>query len=140
MIQTADCTPVLIEQDGIVAVVHAGWRGIANGIILKVLNELGGFERALVGPLISKECYEVGLEVVEAIEAAGVPRSVFVHPHSNSEKAYVDVRAAAVWQLREGGSGTIDHIDRCTFKDPQLHSYRQKGAQAGRNFSCIGLH
>ena len=140
VVQTADCTPLLSQKGDIVAAVHAGWRGIANGIINRVLAELGGFDFALVGPLIAADCYEVGLEVIEAIEQVGVPRSVFALQHSTPGKAYADIRAAADWQLRQGGSGIVDHIERCTFKDKNLYSFRRQAHKAGRNFTCIGLH
>ena len=64
-IQTADCAPIaLVAEGGAIAVVHAGWRGLAEGVIERAVTELrsiaAGPYRALLGPCIGAECYEFG--------------------------------------------------------------------------------
>ena len=63
-VHTADCAPIaLVADGGGVAVAHAGWRGLADGVVAAAVDELQivatGPIRAFVGPLIGPECYEV---------------------------------------------------------------------------------
>jgi YfiH family protein len=68
-IGTADCVPVVVESDDVVAVIHVGWRGGLAGIVEQTLDALrvSGTppERAAIGPAIGPCCYEVGADVVE---------------------------------------------------------------------------
>jgi polyphenol oxidase len=64
-VQTADCAPIaLIAEGGAVGVVHAGWRGLADGVVAEAVSRLarlaGGPYRAVLGPCIHAECYEFG--------------------------------------------------------------------------------
>lgn len=72
-VRVADCAPIVLLADGVVGVVHAGWRGILAGVIpsaLRVMRELGAEElRAVLGPCIHAECYEFGVEELAAIAA-----------------------------------------------------------------------
>ena len=68
--RTADCVPILVEAESEVVVIHAGWRGIANGIIERTLSNVTGLVCAAVGPCISVDAYEVGVEVVNGITDA----------------------------------------------------------------------
>ncbi|MDJ0954628.1 MAG: polyphenol oxidase family protein [Acidimicrobiia bacterium] len=69
MVATADCVPVILEGTDAAAVVHAGWRGAAAGVLeaaLAVLDAAGvDVQRAAIGPAIGPCCYEVGVEVAE---------------------------------------------------------------------------
>ncbi|MCB0334277.1 MAG: polyphenol oxidase family protein, partial [Bdellovibrionales bacterium] len=71
-VKTADCVPVVLVGERYCAVIHAGWRGLAAGILGKVSHQLAEHEdlrgvKALIGPAAGKDEYEVGLEVVQAI-------------------------------------------------------------------------
>lgn len=75
-IATADCVPVVLAGPRAVAVVHAGWRGIAAGIVpaaVMRLAEHGAVEAAWIGPAIGPCCYEVGEDVADRVEAAAGP-------------------------------------------------------------------
>ena len=81
-VKTADCIPVLIyeERMGVIAAVHAGWKGTVQRIVEKnidVLKEYYGIKpenlKAVIGPGISLESFEVGNEVYEEFEKAGFP-------------------------------------------------------------------
>lgn len=137
-IRTADCVPVLFASPGGVAAAHAGWRGVAAGIVPNTLEALcrrtgdaPQHVRVAVGPHIGPDAYEVGPEVVEGIARSGVPEPVFVRGKN------VDLRAAVVHQLVRGGVRAIGHVHRCTFADPDLFSHRRTGVQAGRLAAVI---
>ena len=59
-VRTADCVPVVLIGDDAIGVAHAGWRGLAAGIVQKTIAELGTVRRAFVGPHIRVGCYEFG--------------------------------------------------------------------------------
>jgi YfiH family protein len=68
LVFTADCTPLLLHAEGAVAAIHAGWRGVAAGVVeegIRALREVGGTGpvTALIGPAARGCCYEVGEEV-----------------------------------------------------------------------------
>ena len=70
-VKTADCVPIVIEAEGAVGVVHAGWRGISAGVIesaVGALTEAGHHpQKAAIGPSIGPCCYEVGKAVADAV-------------------------------------------------------------------------
>jgi YfiH family protein len=136
-IRTADCVPILVEAEHEVFAIHAGWRGIANGIITKTLTSVSGLRAAVVGPCISLSAYEVGLEVVDGILEAGVPRDVFVQ--DRSPRPHVDLKAAARYQLEQVGVKEIDVLPHCTFLDEGFHSYRRDKNRSGRLAGFIGF-
>lgn len=142
-IRTADCVPVLFATGKGVAAAHAGWRGVASGVVaatLRVLLDQTGQDpskvRVAIGPHIGPDAYEVGPEVVEGIEASGVPREVFVRPGERAD--HVDLRAAVVHQLQAVGVERIGHVHRCTASDPDLYSHRADGPDTGRLAAVIG--
>ena len=59
-VRTADCIPLVLVADDGIGVVHAGWRGLAAGIVQKTIAELGSVGQAYVGPHIRAGCYEFG--------------------------------------------------------------------------------
>jgi copper oxidase (laccase) domain-containing protein len=68
-VRTADCVPIILEGSGAIAVVHAGWRGLAGGIIGRAIDVMGGARRAVVGPHIRVGCYEFGAEQLDEVAA-----------------------------------------------------------------------
>lgn len=144
-VRVADCVPVLVAGPGVVAAIHAGWRGLAGGVIPSALAALRVLAPAVapealvaaVGPCISAARYEVGAEVIDGIASAGVPREVFVRPGPRRDHA--DLRAAAAWQLAAGGLSRVDVLPHCTYDDPRLHSHRRDGAASGRLAGVVGL-
>ena len=70
MVFSADCVPILMEGEGVIAAVHAGWRGTVKGIAAKAVREMGCAPeqiRAWIGPAIGPCCYQVGEEVRDAM-------------------------------------------------------------------------
>lgn len=128
----ADCLPIALGADGAVAMLHAGWRGLAAGVIeqgvcaLRSLGAAGPFA-AVVGPGAGACCYEVGPEVHAALgDPARAP-------------ANIDLRAIAHRRLRAAGAARIADLDLCTICDPRLHSHRREGQAAGRNMGVAWL-
>lgn len=142
-IQTADCLPVLFTTDDgrAIAAAHAGWRGLAAGVLEATLVALGApRERVMVwlGPAIAGVSYEVGEEVREAFIAHD-PAAASVCTATRLGHWQCDLYALARQRLRAAGvtrvfGGTFD-----TFTDARLHSYRRDGAVSGRMVSLIWI-
>ena len=131
-VTTADCVPVMVRSPRGWAVIHAGWRGLANGIIAKVASALGDPHEAVVLACAGPERYEVGEEVVEAIGASAVTRS------SSSGRALLDTAATACKQLLEFlPEKSVHRAGVCSIGDARFHSYRRDGERAGRNLTFI---
>ncbi|MCB0977239.1 MAG: polyphenol oxidase family protein [Acidimicrobiales bacterium] len=79
-VQTADCAPVLLEGEGAVGVVHAGWRGLVAGVIeetAQTMTDLGHPPlRARLGPCIRARCYEFGVEEMSEVASRYGPKVV----------------------------------------------------------------
>ena len=116
-VRTADCVPVVIHAESAVAVVHAGWRGLAAGVVANAVATLaqeGGVpQRAAIGPSIGPCCYEVGDEVATALGN----RTALTSWGTTS----VDLWSEAERQL--GGLG-VWRADLCTHCEEPFHSYR----------------
>lgn len=112
---TADCVPLLLaRRDGSqAAAVHAGWRGLYDGIIPAVLEQLGGRGQwvAAIGPTICAQCYEVSEELAEdfARRFTALPRETVLPSYR-----HLDLRAVAGQQLEQAGVAEIDHVGGCT--------------------------
>jgi YfiH family protein len=148
---TADCLPVLIADPrrGAVAAVHSGWRGtaarISGAAVRRLTEEFGSRPEDLlvaVGPAIGPCCYEVDRPVLEKMEAAfpGVS-GLFLTP-SGGGKAFLDLRAAVAWDLKETGvrGENVTLMDECTACQAEwFFSYRREGRDTGRLAAIIGL-
>ncbi|GGY60158.1 polyphenol oxidase family protein [Pseudoduganella albidiflava] len=112
---TADCVPLLLARrdGGHVAAVHAGWRGLVDGIIPGVLADLGGGTDwvAAIGPTICAACYEVSEELAQqfARRFDGIPAAELL-----PRPRHLNLRAVAHEQLRQAGVAAIDHVGGCT--------------------------
>jgi YfiH family protein len=135
---TADCVPVLIAGPEGIAAVHAGWRGIAGGVISATLDKMKGDRGELtawVGPAIGPCCYEVGEDVAAQMVAASGPEVAIPGPNG---KPHLDLPAAARLQLEAAGVRQVLVLDHCTRCDEEtLWSYRREGKGAGRNLAFI---
>ena len=140
---TADCVPVLLAGPSgegnvaRVAAVHAGWRGIASGVIPATLGALGNPEgwTAWIGPAIGPCCYEVGEEVAAQIAAASTPEAVVPHPGG---RPHLDLLRATTHQLQAAGVADITALPICTrCETARLSSYRREGKGGGRNLAFI---
>ena len=134
LMATADCFPVVVYEPGeqMVAIVHCGWRGTVAGIlpraVARLIRETGGKAseiRAGIGPGICGRCYEVGDDVVQAACTAGLESHV--SGDADLRRRRFDIAGALRQQLLESNLRPehIDRVDRCTFEDPALPSYRR---------------
>jgi YfiH family protein len=137
---TADCVPVLLAGPAGIAAAHAGWRGIAAGIVPATVAALGGPAGELVawiGPAIGPCCYEVGPEVAAQVAAASDPDVVESGP---AGRPHLDLQEAVRRQLRAAGLRHLHIFRLCTrCQDFRLHSYRREGKAAGRNHAFIWM-
>jgi YfiH family protein len=136
---TADCVPVVLAGPGGLAAVHAGWRGLVNGVISAALCEVPGplaEWTAWIGPAIGACCYEVGEEVAAQVVAAADDPNVAIPGPAG--KPHLDLQAVARRQLETAGVGEVVTLARCTRCDAEkLESYRRNGKGAGRNIAFI---
>ena len=117
---TADCLPIVLAADtgGVVAVVHAGWRGLAGGIIeatLAAMPSVGGGVRAWFGPAIGPCCYEVGSDFRDVFLKRWGPVAADCFTEGRmSGKFQADLYALAAQRLARVGVTSIAGGDQCT--------------------------
>lgn len=140
MVWTADCVPVLMSGGGVVAAVHAGWRGAAADIVGAVVDRFrteygvapGGLHAAL-GPAVSGPAYRVGNEVIEALGWAGIAEARWRDGSHVDLRGFLTARLEALGVARE----QIESVGPCTASSPGLASYRRDGPAAGRQWSLV---
>jgi YfiH family protein len=69
-VRTADCVPVVLVNEAAIGVVHAGWRGLAGGVIEATVDAMGAPVEAHIGPHIRRGCYEFGAADLETVASA----------------------------------------------------------------------
>jgi hypothetical protein len=140
----ADCVPILIEGPGAIAAVHAGWRGTAQRAVqaaVAALRDRYGVDPAAmvaaIGPSIRGCCYQVGDEVIAAIE--DLPDRGACAEH-RPDGWRLDLQEANRQLLVEAKVGRIDVSGHCTACDRDRYfSYRRDGARSGRMLAAIEL-
>ena len=120
-VRTADCAPVVFVGNEWVGVIHAGWRGLASGILEKALERLSHYERieelfVFIGPSAKSCCYEVGEELRNLFSPYVVERD---------GKLYMDLQSVAMMELRSMGVKNIGVLELCTVCSTHLPSYRR---------------
>jgi purine-nucleoside/S-methyl-5'-thioadenosine phosphorylase / adenosine deaminase len=135
---TADCVPVLLSGPAGIAAAHAGWRGIAAGVVGATVAALGGPPEecaAWIGPAIGPCCYETGQDVADQVVAASHPA---ISRIGSAGRPHLDLQAAVRHQLQVAGILEIQAVPLCTrCEETKLHSYRRDGKRAGRNHAFI---
>lgn len=152
-IQTADCLPVLIYHENLVMALHAGWRGLLNGMLVQasklIRQQLVSVEDCYIafGPAISLQAFEVGPEIIDAYTDAfaliePTEMTQCLQP-GKGDRHHLDLKKLAVLQSLHLGFRP-EHVwlhQACTKLSPNLwHSYRRDGAAAGRNITWIARH
>ena len=140
---TADCLPVFVcKKDGsMVGIAHAGWKGLISGVIESLIESFqcnGADLVAHLGPAISKNYFEVGIEI----------KDLYLSKNSNfarsfsfyRDKHYLDLYDAAKVILASYNITCISGGDRCTFKEnDEFFSYRRDGVNSGRMAHLIWI-
>jgi hypothetical protein len=135
MVLGADCLPIALAGEGAAAILHAGWRGLAAGVIdegVRAVRELGasGALGAAVGPGAGGCCYEAGEEVHARFAAYGP---------GVSRGRNLDLRAVARAQLERAGVERIEHVGGCTICNPDFFSHRRDRGVSGRQAGLVWL-
>lgn len=142
-ILTADCLPALFchRSGDRVAAAHAGWRGLAGGVLEATLDALAvPADEVLVwlGPAIGPAAFEVGPEVREAFVRSHAQADSAFHPSANQGRYMADIYQLARIRLAARGVTAVYGGGWCTFSDPRFFSYR-RSARTGRFASLIWL-
>lgn len=138
-VATADCVPVILVSpaDGRTCVVHAGWRGVAGGIVGKAAAMFDDPRtvRAAIGPAAGGCCYEVGEDVALAVSAS-VPGGAVVS--GSGSKRMLDLPASIARTLRSAGIRRIEQADLCTIHESRRFFSHRRDGPCGRQFA-IGM-
>ncbi|HEX9729806.1 MAG TPA: polyphenol oxidase family protein [Gemmatimonadales bacterium] len=137
LVTVADCVPVYLlhPPSGAMALLHAGWRGIAAGILEQGITELSalgcGSAKDIVmhcGVSICGECYEVGPEVVAAVGGA-----------ERAGRSQLDLRDVLAGRAAECGVRDVTISEWCTAHDaPRFYSHRRSNGRDGRMVAFLG--
>ncbi|MCM2351585.1 MAG: polyphenol oxidase family protein [Bacteriovoracaceae bacterium] len=118
-IKTADCMPIVIEGEKGVVFLHAGWKGLADGILKRPEVSLISPQRVFIGPSIHECCFEVSSDFLQ-----NFPDSPFFV--KTGEKLFFNLQEEAKRQLRElFPSLLVQYAPICTCCNHAFHSYRR---------------
>ncbi len=140
-ILVADCLPILLydAQKKIAAAIHAGWRGIASGIVHKTIRCMNEEWRSLpsaihvfVGPSAGECCYEIGPETAHHFKESILKE--------RNRRLYLNLKEGVRLQLLDEGVRpmNIEIQPECTICNTMFHSYRRDGNRSGRMIAVIG--
>lgn len=143
VVMTADCLPVLLcDRAGHrVAAVHAGWRGLANGVLESAVACFDDASQVIawLGPAIGPDAFEVGAEVREQF-CAGGPGADGAFRARPENKFLADIYLLARQRLKAAGVEAVYGGGYCTHGDAKrFFSYRRQGDASGRMASLIWL-
>jgi hypothetical protein len=147
-VHTADCVPILLAHRKIpfAAAVHAGWRGLAAGIVeetVRILAErfgdaaVGGIV-AVAGPCARGCCYEIGEETADALR--GLPGAASLLSRAKAPgKWTADLQGFSLAALRGAGipAGQAEAAGHCTICSPRFHSFRREKSTTARQLSFL---
>lgn len=149
-IMTADCMPVLVadRHARVVGAAHAGWRGLAAGVLqslIRTMTAIPGVRpqdlTVWLGPAIGPMAFEIGFEVRDAFVAQSVAhKGSFLRHPKYQDKLLADLPALATRILQDSGVKDITASGLCTFNlADRFYSYRREGI-TGRMASLIWLN
>ncbi|WP_428637264.1 peptidoglycan editing factor PgeF [Shewanella sp.] len=142
VVMTADCLPVLICDRGAtqVAAVHAGWRGLCQGIVESAIAQFDAPADELLvylGPCIGPDAFEVGGEVRAQFMAQHIDTAAFFK--ANKDKYLADLQGIARYRAERLGVAAVYQLPHCTYSlSVDYFSYRRDG-KTGRMASFIWL-
>lgn len=148
---TADCAPVLLAdaQCGVVAAVHAGWKGALAGVVEAAVAAMEGEGArrarmvAVVGPCIGLKSYEVGLEFLERFMSEDPAAGAYFHPGASDDKRQFDLTGYVLARLGRAGVGQAEALFLDTYAEERFFSNRRAAhrqeSDYGRLLSAIML-
>lgn len=150
-VMSADCVPILLydTKNQVVAAIHAGWKGTVGKIVSNTVNTMQELFStnpqniiAGIGPSICPDVYEVGEEVISAVEAGFGKGSSLIKKSDKQGKGYFNLWEANKIQLLEMGvlQKSIEIANICTFQNSDIFfSARKSSHKAGRFAAGIML-
>ena len=144
IVMTADCLPVLFANASgtQVAVAHAGWRGLAAGVLEQTVRTFSAVEPvfAWLGPAIGPLAFEVGAEVYDAfVNEQPEAETAFKPSPTHSDRYLADIYELARLRLRSVGVTQVTGGEHCTFTETEFfYSYR-RDQHTGRMASVIWI-
>jgi YfiH family protein len=128
VVLTADCAPVALASPGGVAVVHAGWPGLEQGVLGAAVEALRavapGPVRAWLGPCVHPDHYEFGTDLLERVVARLGPEVATMTPAGTPA---LDIPTAVRASLARAGVDDLTDVDVCTAASPEHFSHRRDG-------------
>lgn len=143
VVQAADCLPVLFCNDAgtVVAAAHAGWRGLAAGVLEATVRALPVAPDSLMawmGPAIGPDAFEVGPDVRDAFAEFDQASGMYFRPQGG-DKYLADLFGLARRRLERAGVSRVHGGGRCTFSEPEnFFSFRRDG-RCGRMAALIWI-
>jgi purine-nucleoside/S-methyl-5'-thioadenosine phosphorylase / adenosine deaminase len=142
-VMTADCLPVFLttRSGDIVAIAHAGWRGLAAGVLQAAVEAMARDPAGILawlGPGISQDAFEVGDEVLRAFTGAD-PGSAAAFRRNERGRWQADLYALARRALNRAGVEAVFGAPACTFGEPGRYFSHRREAPCGRMASLIWL-
>ena len=141
-IMTADCVPIVLYQptSGKIAAIHAGWQGLACGVIQETVNRFtdSGPIQAWIGVCISQENYEVNTDVRDKLLSGCIANQTLSQAHidnfvslfsisSYDDKIKLDLPKLAAMQLEAAGATVMNDLPvDCSYADTHYYSYRRQ--------------
>lgn len=141
-LHTADCLPVFFtsKPGDVVGLAHAGWRGLADGVLESTVEKMGVAPDQLevwFGPAIGQEAFEVGDDVRNAFLAIDATAERCFHLNMR-DRWQCDLYGLARQRLQSVGVQAISGGNYCTFSDPRFFSYRRQSV-TGRMLAMIWI-
>jgi YfiH family protein len=137
-VMVADCIPLILTSQEVVAAVHVGRRGLVNQIAIKtieLMREMGAQDiSATIGPAICGSCYEVSADIHQEV----ISQFPSADARTASGSLALDLPKALYGVLQSVGVSINSSESRCTVEDPALFSYRRDGV-TGRQAGLVSL-
>lgn len=145
----ADCVPILLHDPvkGVIGLAHAGWRGTVLGAgssaVRTMISAYGcnpSDIQAGIGPSIGPDRYQVGEEVVQAVNDYYGETAALIHRDPSDGSAYFDLWRANALDLERAGVGSIEIAEICTAENThEFYSHRAENGRTGRFGVVISL-
>jgi YfiH family protein len=148
LVKTADCLPILLSDNNnnVIGVIHAGWRGLYSQIILMTINAMldkGSKQNSInvvIGPCIKSCCYKIDNKLKSQFnEKFSDIYDTSDYIFLKDKVMYMDILKLAKMQLIHAGvkPSRINELDICTMDDTRFYSHRRQKGKGGRSAGFI---